>query len=300
MIEWKRSSRTFFVLNFSYAIFALSLLISSALSQSLLAESPKSRTKAENTATDEYEYLHSLYLEGELNFDLLVRLSELAPKEQFSLAYLRQAKILKPSADGISRLINQKRQKLSTSTNSKSNQTSISSLSYYLMLPNFIPFYILDYFLLLFSSLSVIMLFLLFKKNTRRKVYFVSLSIAFSLILFFQKIVLTYSPDGELRLIKDFSELNKKEGILLTERSAFAAPNDSAQETLVLKPGSEISMFPEVPSLFTSFLEDSSLKNENSSRSSISDSDIKWIRVKQNDGRSGWLKGTNSIFILRP
>src|SRR5690606_15081702 len=149
------------------------------------------------------------------------------------LAYLRQAKILRPSADGISRLIDQKRQKLSTSSNSPSNHISINSYSYYLMLPNFIPFYILDYLLLLFSALSLIMLYLMFKNNNVKRVYLVSFLVGFSFILFFQKIFLTYSPNGDLRLIKDFSELNKKEGVILAERSAFAAPSDSAQETLV-------------------------------------------------------------------
>lgn len=300
MIKIKRSQKRTFVLVVSYAFFAFLLVLFSAiLPQYLNAEGPRQGIKATSTEIDEYEFLHSLYLEGAFNYDILVRLSELAPKEQLSLAYLRQAKILKPSADGISRLIDQKRQKLSVSFNSTSNHIRNDSYSYYLMLPNFIPFYILDYLFLSFSALSLIMLYLMFKNSNAKRVYFVSFAIGFSLILFFQKIFLTYSPNGELRLIKDFSELNKKEGVILLERSAFAAPTDSAQETLILKPGAEISILPQDQNLFTSFLDNSYSKDEKSKKGSILESELQWIRVTQNDGRSGWLKGTDSIFILR-
>lgn len=185
------------------------------------------------------------------------------------LAYLRQKMVIAPYDKEIRSEILKLKQEILKDKSPASISQKESFLNI-VAIKNYVPYY-LEQNLLLISSISLA-LSLVFLRS-------IILNFSLFLILIFlatNYFFITYTRDGSLRLIKEFSDIFKSEGIALKEFKVYSSPDSTSQITYIIKPGDELDVFDLHPK------------------------DNDWIRLKFENGRSGWIQyHGDELYIIK-
>lgn len=228
----------------------------------------------ENKELSIYNNLQDLHEKGAFNKEIYLQLEKHALTEYQRIAYLRQAMVFDPRNSTIREKIFDVKQSLNNQTSPKKINQKESWVDYF-SLKSYLPFYLIDWLLIL--SFLMITFLLFYKKYSYLRVLMFFLLPTY---LIFDDIFITYTRDGSLRIINSFSDIYKTEAIVLEEIRAFASPDEKSQVTAIVKPGTELDFY-----LKPSF--HSSQKNS-------------WVKIGFENGRSGWYKNEqNKVFIIR-
>ena len=194
--------------------FLLFFLVSLPLN--LLAIDSSSRSTQES----EYLNLKNLINNGSFNFAIFKRLAEIAPTPEAKLAYLRQADILSPRESTISSQIESTKEILNKNSPAKSF-TSNKKILDIVSPKSYIPFYIQDFIIVGFSLTLVV---LGFRQKRDIKTYLTLILLVFFLA---DKLFVSYTRSGDLKIIDSMSDITKSEGIVLNSIKTYARDRKS-------------------------------------------------------------------------
>lgn len=226
---------------------------------------PKTQAKE-----DMYKELRSLYESGSFNRLLFLELAKHTPRIEEKIAYLRQSMLFDPNNISIRDQLFELKQSLRSDTSPQKLHQKESWIDI-LSLKSYVPFYVIDYILIISSIL--IPMTIVFKITPR----FLNVCIIFiSSYVLLDKLIITYTRDGSLRVINSLVDITKTEGICLQDIKTYASKDANSQITGIIKAGSEVDILNSAPRLH------------------------EWIKIKFDNGRSGWYKyQTDELFVIK-
>ena len=255
-----------FIHNLAYSVFFISVLLSR--SPTTLADDAPSNISQEKKAL--ISNLKALASNKAFNSSLFKALAENTDNQVEKIAYARQAMVLSPKDLEIRRIITEAKVSLS-SNEAPANLLQKASYLDILSTKSFLPFYVDDYLIIIFSILLALS-YVIFR---RRNLIFHLTIISVLGFLLFNKVFVTYTRDGSLRISNSISDLYKTEGIVLKETSCFSAKDTSSQVTFVLPEGGELDIVSSNP-----------ISGE-------------WVKIGYENGRTGWIQfDPNKIFAI--
>ncbi len=221
----------------------------------------------------EYDYLQSLYDQGNKNPKILLRLSELSDNSSQSLCYAKLGLQYDPNSTELKNRISSIRN-LTNLNEINPNESKVkNSSNSFLILQSYYSKDLLALLLTIISFISILIFFSLYYfnmaegfKSTRIFLF------VLSLFLFFQIFMITKTKEDKLKIVSSFEDFKKTDAVILKEKIVVSAPSKESQEIALLKPTNEVELL-----------------------GGTSGGD--WIQVRTNS-RLGWLEDDKNLCII--
>lgn len=247
----------------------LKIFVFILLSLSAVKESSASPEQIQNPK--ELTLLKELLHEGNKNSKLYLRLSELSQSSAEALCYARLGLEIDPNSPELANKISSLRSNSLINEDVYTGRKKTVSSPSLLFFLNFISKDQLSLVLFSISSLSLLLFVAkVLLKSHGQFSFFQKILYLSSLILFLQLFLVVKTKDARFRLASSFSDFNKIEGVVLSEKNVYSAPSETSQEINILKPSWEINIY-------------------------SGDSDEGWHLIESSDKRQGWIKNLDGI-----
>lgn len=246
-----------------YSFISLQLLVSSVFGQTDL-----------KVANEEHTFLLSLLNEGHTNSNLYLKLSKTAENQANALCYARLGLALSPDNSQLKQQVEEIRGLSKAKEISAVGEKTSNSTPSLLILLNTFPRHQLLNVLSIITTCSLLLILfrLAFRKGKRFRFAQNTLH-TISILLFFQIFLITQTKDGRYRLATSLEDINKIEGVVLSEIIVFSGPSKDSQQVNILKPTWEINLYPNKQT-------------------------APWILIETSDKRRGWISELPHVCTL--